>query len=279
MLSFHRSYACRHSGACCSAGWIEPNANGVCRHFDAHASGGCTVQRARGHDALPHACQQFPRVAALSPLGTSVTLSAYCPTAASLLFDDAPFAIETGQDDRVYEGLDARAVMPPLLRPGMLMDWEAVARWEDLTVATLSDHRHDVERALAIIEDASLAVCETWTPGQGTLSDALQAAYRARASGMSVATALKDRRRDRSLARPQPDGAEDVPDARASTAALANFLASHAFACWPMYDGGGIAGAIDWLAKARTALAEERRSHGSLDAFRQADLRLRHAVL
>jgi hypothetical protein len=56
-------------------------------------------------------------------------------------------------------------------------------------------------------------------------------------------------------------------------------MASHAFACWPMYDGRGIAGAIDWLVKARTALDEERRSHSLAEAFRQADLRLRHAVI
>jgi hypothetical protein len=155
LLSFHRAYACRHSGACCSAGWIEPLESGVCRHFDAHAHGGCTIQRASGHDALPHACQQFPRVATLSPLGTSVTLSAFCPTAAALLFDDAAFEIVTIDDARRYEGLDATNVMPPLLRDGMLMDWDAVATWEELAVATLSTHRHDVDRAMGIIGTAS----------------------------------------------------------------------------------------------------------------------------
>ncbi|MDQ3169078.1 MAG: hypothetical protein M3Q55_02930 [Acidobacteriota bacterium] len=278
ILSFHAAYACRHSGACCSAGWIEPLADGVCRHFDAHGAGRCTVHRAHGHDALPHACQQFPRVATLSPLGTSVTLSAFCPTAASLLFDDAAFTIETRDDPRAYEGLDARGVMPPLLRGGMLMDWESVACWEELTVATLSDHRQDVECALAIIEDASADVCETWTPAEGLLSDALEGAFRARASGASVATPSRDRRRDRSLARPQSGGAEDAPDVQASSAAKARYFASHAFACWPMYDGRGIPGAIDWLLKLRTALDEERRSQSLLDACRQTDLRLRHAV-
>ncbi len=276
ILSFHAAYACRHSGACCSAGWIEPRADGVCRHFDAHFAGHCTVHRAHGHDALPHACQQFPRVATLSPLGTSVTLSAFCPTAASLLFDDAAFTIEARDNPRLYEGLDARDVMPPLLRDGMLMDWESVARWEELAVATLSHQRRDVDRALAIIEGASLAVCETWTPADGGLSDALEAAFRARVSGASVATPFRDRRRDRSLALPQSGGAEDAPDVRASSVALARYFASHAFACWPMYAGRGIRGAIDWLLELRTALDEERRSQSLLDAFRQTDLRLRH---
>jgi hypothetical protein len=253
MLSFHRAYACRHSGACCSAGWIEPRADGVCRHFDAHPSGGCTVQRVHGHDALPHACQQFPRVATLSPLGTSVTLSAFCPTAAALLFDDAPFTIDTLVDSRVYEGLDARAVMPPLLRPGMLMDWDSVARWEELAVATLSDHRHDAARALGIIADASLQVSETWTPGSVSLREALETHFRTEAA--------------------EPTEPEEPMEPSA-----ARFFASHAFACWPMYDGRGMRGALDWLVKARTALDEERRSHDLLEAFRQSDLRLRHAV-
>ena len=280
VLSFQREYACRHSGACCSAGWIEPLEDGVCRHFGAHPAGSCTIQRALGHDALPHACQQFPRVATLSPLGTSVTLSAFCPTAASLLYGVEPFEILQLPDTRVFEGLDARDVMPPLLRPGMLMDWESVARWEELTVATLSEHRDDVERAIEIIEQASAHVIAEWTPAAGNLATALSVAFkRARESGVSLATPLKDRRRDRSLARPHPGGAGDMPDSSARDSAMARYLASHVFACWPMYNGEGIRGALEWLLKARTALDEERRSASDLtSAFRQADLRLRHAV-
>ena len=257
VLTFQRDYACRHSGACCSAGWIEPLANGVCRHFDAHPAGGCTIHRAHGHGALPHACQQFPRVATLSPLGTSVTLSAFCPTAASLLFGTEPFEIVDVAGSRTFEGLDAREVMPPLLRPGMLMDWESVASWETLTVATLSGHRDDPDRALDIIEDASTRVMETWTPGAGALSKALATEFsRARESRM-------------------PDSRERL------NAATARYFAAHAFACWPMYNGLGIRGALEWLVKARTALDEERRSRPDSElkeAFRQADLRLRHSL-
>lgn len=280
VLSFHRDYACRHSGACCSAGWVEPLEDGVCRHFSAHPGGSCAIQRAHGHEALPHACQQFPRVATLSPLGTSVTLSAFCPTAASLLFGTEPFQIVQTPDARVFEGLDARDVMPPLLRPDMLMDWESVERWEVLAVAALSDYRDDVERALEIIEQASTQVIAEWTPGDGNLATALTAAFRrARESGVSLATPLTDRRRDRSLARPHPGGAGDMPDSSARDVAMARYFASHAFACWPMYNGEGIRGALDWLLKVRTALDDERRSASDLNAaVRQADLRLRHAI-
>src|SRR5687768_17820178 len=109
ILNFNAAYACRHSGACCTAGWIEPDDKGHCRFHDAHPDGGCTIQRAHGHDAIPRSCQQFPRFATLSPLGTSVTLSAFCPTSASLLFGDGPFEIIKVAETRPLEGLDARA--------------------------------------------------------------------------------------------------------------------------------------------------------------------------
>jgi hypothetical protein len=259
ILSFHASYACRHSGACCSAGWIDPRPDGVCRHFEARRDGGCTIQHAHGHDALPHACRQFPRVATLSPLGPSVALSAFCPTAASLLFGDDPFEIVTIDDGRHLEGMDARGVMPPLLRDGMLMDWDAVARWETLAVRALSDHRDDVDAALAIIDHASNAVCAAWTPDRGPLGEALDKAFAAA-----------------SLARRQSGAKAEIPDA--DNPAVARFLASHAFACWPMYQGGGIRGALAWLKNARATLEEECRARRNVhEAMRQADLRLRHA--
>ena len=254
----------------------------MCRHFDAHPSGGCTIQRADGHAAIPRACQQFPRVVTESPLGTSVTLSAFCPTAASLLFEEGPFHIATMEDARPLEGLDARDVLPPLLRPGMLMGWDAVATWEQLAVGTLSDYRDEVDRALAVIETASERVCATWTPEAGSLSAALLRAFqRVRESGVSSAAPLKDRRRDRSLARPHPGDAGDMPDSISTrSGALARYFAAHAFACWPMYDGKGIRGALDWLRTVRATLENECRSRpGDLrEAFRRSDLRLRHTV-
>src|SRR5688500_10741486 len=165
LLTFHATYACRHSGACCNAGWIEPVEDGRCRFFAPSASGGCTIQHGHGHDWLPHACQQFPRIVTQSPLGTSLTLSAFCPTAASLLFDDAPFSItEIEERSTRYDGMDAREVLPPLLRADMLMDWDAVTRWENLAIGALSAHRDDVDTAIEIIETASRDVCASWSP-------------------------------------------------------------------------------------------------------------------
>lgn len=175
-------------------------------------------------------------------------------------------------DARVYEGMDARNVLPPLLRDGMLMDWDAVRRWEELAIETLSSHRNDVDRALAIIEDASEEVCETWTPANGTLVESLASAFAdADASG-----ALKRRSGDRSLA---PPHSADAEEASAFAEARARYAASHLFACWPMYEGRGIRGALHWLLKVRTALDEERRScPDPKEAFRRVDLALRHRV-
>ena len=65
----------------------------VCVFFDAEHGRLCAVQRALGHDALPLACRQFPRVSLRDPRGVSVTLSHYCPTAASLLGSPRPVTI------------------------------------------------------------------------------------------------------------------------------------------------------------------------------------------
>ena len=58
-------------------------AHGRCVFHD--PAGRCAIHSALGHDALPLACRQFPRVSVTDPRGVSVTLSHYCPTAAALL--------------------------------------------------------------------------------------------------------------------------------------------------------------------------------------------------
>ncbi len=126
VLDVHAGYRCRHSGACCTAGWdivAEPQTvaavrttpalgnlrtqglragaapdgesvpllarrqNGHCRFYDPAAAGSCAIQREAGHAALPLACRHFPRVTLRDDRATFVTLSHYCPTAAAQLFD------------------------------------------------------------------------------------------------------------------------------------------------------------------------------------------------
>jgi hypothetical protein len=121
-LNVHAGFECRHSGACCTAGWpipveqesasailasglpasgamrtagdlpegaaalIMPLPGGACPFFEAGSGRLCAVQRRLGHGALPASCRHFPRVALLEPDAVRVTLSHGCPTAASMLF-------------------------------------------------------------------------------------------------------------------------------------------------------------------------------------------------
>jgi hypothetical protein len=131
----------------------------------------CAVHRDVGEDALPAACRQFPRVATLTPLGVSVTLSHYCPTAAATLFrGDVPLAVaETPRalsPGWPWEGLDAREALPPLLRPGVLMDWPSLERWEHFCVRALAEEGRGPEAALGVLGGAA-EEARRWTPEDG----------------------------------------------------------------------------------------------------------------
>jgi hypothetical protein len=174
-LNVHADYACRHSGACCTAGWnipvepanvallggewLLPDASGACPKHD-RAAHRCRVHRDHGEAALPDSCRHFPRRSLIDPRGTFVSLSHFCPTAASLLLDsDAPLAIvdtpAAFPQDRTYDGLDARQGWPPLLRPDVLFDFQSFDLWEQFLVATLGSPVGDVSTALITIADAA----------------------------------------------------------------------------------------------------------------------------
>jgi len=121
-LNLHAGFTCRHSGACCTAGWpipveaaaadairahaivpatalstagqlpegasavLVPLPGGDCPAFDRAGGSLCTVQTRLGHGGLPASCRHFPRVTLLEPEATRVTLSHFCPTAAWTLF-------------------------------------------------------------------------------------------------------------------------------------------------------------------------------------------------
>jgi hypothetical protein len=211
VLSIHADYACRHRGACCTAGWripVEPACEdrlvlsglgrtrnggrllerdtgltvmalaegGACVSFERGMGGAtsqCAIHRVLGHDALPSACQHFPRAAVTDDLGTFVTLSHFCPTAASMLFRDdvelsiveAPRAFGSTIE---YEGFDARGALPPLLAPRMLMDLESHHAWERHVVRVLADRTHTPELALERLS-AHAADLRSWRPAGGSL--------------------------------------------------------------------------------------------------------------
>ena len=135
----------------------------------------CAVQRQLGAAAMPSACRQFPRIATLTPTGVSLTLSHYCPTAATLLFrDDVALAVVSDPPafpaSWPYDGLDARDAFPPLLRPGVLTSWAAHARLEEHAVAVLG--REDVSVGQALTQLAAEAeALRAWTVASGPFDD------------------------------------------------------------------------------------------------------------
>lgn len=203
-LNFHRPYRCRHSGACCTAGWpipIEPerarvlggggtlprDANGACVFHN----GRCTVYQHR-----PASCVHFPYVCLIDQRGVRVTLSHYCPTAASLLFEHrGPIEIVEGPPPipgwEIPEGLDARDSLPPLRersaptpqapRP-VLMSYDEFSEWEKTELKTLAAIAGESAFAPVIERFLAAKLFASWAAYQGdgisTVRDAVRNAHR-----------------------------------------------------------------------------------------------------
>jgi hypothetical protein len=297
-LSFHAAYRCRHSGECCRAGWdidVEPHiveavlsgrvrpllstpvafepvhgpaeagfslqlartAAGDCGFHNHHR---CSLQEAGTEAMLPSACRHFPRVFLRDARGCLLTLSHFCPTAASMLFDAAPVTIVEAPPslalEEPIEGLDARDALPPLLRPGMLTDIAGYAAWEQAVVQTLLESA-DPDTALAKIDSATELLRE-WTPAAGALTHAVADAFshdppRARHVPLSRSFAIV-------LELTGPHPLMQVPAAfedewtRIEREAgdvlrpvLARYLAASAFGNWIAYRGQGLRSVVAWL--------------------------------
>jgi Fe-S-cluster containining protein len=260
-------------------------AHGRCVFHD--PAGRCAIQSALGHDALPLACRQFPRVSVIDPRGASVTLSHYCPTAAALLNDGNDRDLERPEGSAAivvnpaafpptgeYVGLDARSSLPPLLRPGMLMDWDSWWEIERRGVDTLLSRGGTPEEALGLIRGAVQSLLR-WGPEDGPLGAAVERAFREtdpeRGSGGSTLVSM--------ALDAVPDDARTLARwdlARANRAfpgdvELRRFLAAHAFANWTIHLGDGL---LAWMRSIETALAFVEAGAG----VRQTDLVLRHLI-
>jgi hypothetical protein len=339
-LSMHRRYACRHSGACCSAGWPIPieqqraqavlNAGttaedvwlvphpeapadiaGVLALRDGHCifhrgapapsaapsapavfapiapevpalEHGCAIQSALGPAAMPSACEHFPRQVLLDARGVFVTLSHYCPTAASLLFEctggidivEGPPAVGTGHP----EGLDARDTLPPLLTPDVLMDLDGYTAWERHMVRCFAGRESIAsgqrpEQALArLTRDA--AILSRWRPGVGSLVAAIQSLEQtpcddggSREPDWPLVERLFETARATSgPPHGWPAGFADadvhwrrfVSERWPLHAGVVNrFLAAHAFAAWVAYQGDGLLSMVRRLALVLAVLTVE----------------------
>lgn len=331
-LSFHCGYVCRHAGACCTSGWPIPIERtpatvldtaigmgrlrapvawlraaagqpvdvagvlathaGACIFYDRGAVCGCQIQTALGHDALPTACQHFPRRYLLDDRGAALSLSHYCPTAAWRLFDATDEAsIGHVTVAATPEGFDARGTWPPLLRPGVLMDFAGYDAWEAHLVETLAgratvSRRHSPERTLARLA-ADARQLAAWQPGVRLLADEIAAlrssaqedGEREQAAGQrqevtgdtpeidwEAESALVERARAAVIpgyAWQLPAGWRDDwerwvasrwPDA---ANVVGRYLAAHAFASWYAYLGDGVVTQVHALAAALAVLRLE----------------------
>jgi Fe-S-cluster containining protein len=293
---------------------LKTDAVGGCIFLDTRKSRVCVVHQQLGEGALPSACRHFPRVVTLTPLGVSVSLSHYCPTAASLLFGRSavprivanPLAFPSSWP---FEGLDATQALPPLLRPGVLMSWPALERWEEHAVATLADESLTAEAALAgLAADAEAA--RAWASAEGDFDAFFARLLAARAKSRVGAGAVCGSEGADAAAwdlaaaavpepalRPTSPGAARDPSARAlvdagwSTLAwpVRRWLASKAFASWTALQGQGLRTTVRGLALALAVLRAEAargcaRSAVPLDAeslreaIRRADLLLLQLV-
>jgi Fe-S-cluster containining protein len=290
-LSFHAPYRCRHSGACCRAGWTIPfdtderqgvqtlrlakgsligtgegttvaarHADGTCSFF-VDESHRCAIHNAGGHAALPVTCRMFPRIVLQDGRGTFISLSHFCPTAAALLFDepgnswppvgivDAPPALT---DVGPLDGLDARDVWPPLVRPGVMMDLESYGEWERLGVELLTREGIAPDTSLDALASTTGRIT-SWSPGG---AEPLQHIVRD-AFGMMM---------------PPPSDTLELQDR-----AIKRWLAARLFGNWIAYQGDGLQAIVRYLRDCLATFTTELARDGSaLEAIRRSDLLIVH---
>jgi Fe-S-cluster containining protein len=291
-----------------AAAMLERTAGGDCVFFE-RGSGLCAVHRDVGHAALPATCRHFPRVAVRDRRGTFITLSHFCPTAASMLFrDDVPLAIVANPEafpPGDYEGLAVGDDdFPPLLHPRMLIDGEGYAAWEAHMVSRCADMSRSPETVLATLgRDARLL--RGWGPGGSSLPEAVHALPRDWVDTPAPCTLgdSLERHADAMAAvppdlRPEPDaaGLSEAFDGFVRPAwsglgaAINRFIAAKAFASWTAYQGRGVCTIVSGLDAAVSILRVEasRQCRNAarpldrdllLEAFRATDFILNHLAV
>ena len=330
-LSLHAAYRCQHAGACCAAPWqvradehvvafvsrssahahradalfvgqpsragqapevsVAKGPNGICVFREDRR---CAVHTQGGESALPIGCRHYPRVVRLDRRGIALSLSHYCPTAASLLVADEPVRVVPANPplalSEPVEGLDARAALPPLLCPDVLMDLDAYEAWEKAAVIEFSNCRH-ADVALRRIASATDRLRE-WRPGGPSLDAAMASAF-ARADGAEPSWMDQGLPLARTLNRgvvSLDDNANSQPrTADGVERVIANYLAARAFGSWIAYQGRGLRTIVTWLRAChdivrllafRLAADQDREVTipDVIEAIRQADYVMLHTI-
>ncbi len=290
-----------------TAAMLDRDERGRCVFYEATGRL-CIVHRDLGEPFLPTTCRHFPRVSVQDRRGTFVSLSHFCPTAASMLFSEG--AVEIVAEPPAfpatdYDGLIVTADdLPPLLHPRVLMDLDGYAAWERHKVGRCAEEQELPESILVtLMRDADLV--RRWRPGSRTLSEAV----------WELPDDVIDAPPDESLAPSlhlRDDVIAAVPDdlkpasdeegleeawlryVRAECdeyrAPINRFLAAKAFASWTAYQGRGVKtivrGLEAALALVRVEAARQCRDAARtldrellLEAFRQADFALNHLAV
>lgn len=286
---------------------FEVTDEGRCVFFD-RRDHLCIVHRDLGEEALPMTCRHFPRLAVVDRRGTFITLSNFCPTAASMLFRDVPVRVvehPPAFPPSDYEGLIVEDdAFPPLLTPTMLMDLEGYTAWERHMVAAFADVDLVPDRTLATLARDARRLGR-WKPGGLTLAEAVAALPDEPVEAGPPASLERSLALHREVVaampedlRPDSDDA-DLDEAYRTwvrevmmdfRAPINRYLAAKAFASWSAYQGSGIATIVRGLEAALAVVRvesarESRNANHALDAalllqaFRSADFALNHLAV
>jgi Fe-S-cluster containining protein len=269
------------------AAMLERTDRGDCVFFE-RGTHLCVVHRDAGEEALPATCRHFPRLAVADSRGTFITLSHYCPTAASMLFrDDVELQVIEGPPAFPFADYDGLTVtpddLPPLLSPSMLMDPEGYSAWE----------RHMVQRCCSDVSPegvvatlaSDVAQLRTWRPGSSQLVDAIHrlpgtfnvvSPHRSLAESIRLRDEVIDAVPDDLRPAADEDGLEEayaslvLPTWPAFQRPINRYLAAKAFASWTAYQGRGLATIVRGL-EAALALLRVEASRQCRDASRPLD--------
>lgn len=283
-------------------------AEGHCVFFD-RDSRLCAVHRDLGETMLPATCRHYPRVAVRDARGTFISLTHYCPTAASMLFrEDVPLEIVSSPPafpPGDYDGLDVEAdAWPPLLHPRVLMDLAGYSAWERHMVARCANLALAPESVLATLErDAH--VLRRFVPDGRSLSDPIRALPADLVDTPAHDSLEASLRMHADVVSAVPDDLKPAPDEQGLLdvyvrevvpywsrwhAPLNRYLAAKAFANWTAYQGRGLLTIVRGLDAALALVRVEasrqcRNARRALDkellleAFRGADYALNHLAV
>ena len=267
-----------HSTATDLGGLVATTPAGACVFLDQRPANLCAIHRDCGHDALPEACQQFPRVTLADDRGLHVTLSHFCPTVAAMTVGQPASPISIVAPPAGFAraplapGLDARGEWPPLLRPGVLCSHETWSLWESWVVDQLGNANAAPWETVAHASRVADAV-RAWRAADGSqleyVAQVLAAAGGVPHTGRLALDPVDEWQRawnavprerasaprldvDSQAWREALEGA--VAAVSEEGPAVHRYLAARAFASWCAYQGGGL----------RTHVSSVRASFGVL---------------